>query len=305
MEIPDDLKHLYKHWIKHTKKPMTSIHVDLDEETLLQMYTLIKERMKIWEKRQQNQKPPYANDTVLSTYRFCNVYRELDRQTIEIHTLLKDLEEDFELWLLNVIFCRMVCNPKTVMDVGLLSFDENNNRKVYKNLINHSKPKYGVAYIFPISLVTKVGLKTREEFFCFYLPKVTKQCVSLIKNFRDYSVIEGLEKILPVFGLNFKFHWTEILIDTAYQYPQYINLFKEFPIGPGSIPTMKKLSSTANPVKVAVFLTATVVPDFPYLTYDGKPVYLSAENWEGIGCEFRKYSNLVTGEGRKRIYRPR
>ena len=90
----------------------------------------------------------------------------------------------------------------------------------------------------------------------------------------------------------------------AYQYPQYINLFKEFPIGPGSISTMKRLNPTVDPIKVAVALTSTHVPDFPYLTYDSKPVYLSAENWEGIGCEFRKYSNLVCGVGRKIIYRP-
>jgi hypothetical protein len=38
------------------------------------------------------------------------------------------------------------------------------------------------------------------------------------------------------------------------------------------------------------------------LTYNHKPVYLSAENWEGIGCEFRKYTNLKNGTGRKKLY---
>jgi hypothetical protein len=38
------------------------------------------------------------------------------------------------------------------------------------------------------------------------------------------------------------------------------------------------------------------------LTLNSKPLRLSAENWEGIGCEFRKYTNLSEGKGRKRIY---
>ncbi len=39
------------------------------------------------------------------------------------------------------------------------------------------------------------------------------------------------------------------------------------------------------------------------LTYKNEPIILSAENWEGIGCEFRKYTNLKAGNGRKRLYK--
>lgn len=106
---------------------------------------------------------------------------------------------------------------------------------------------------------------------------------------------------MPIFGLNFKFHWTEILIDVAYQYPKYIDLFKKFPVGPGSLPTMKKLNEVEDPVKTNLTLVSLEIPDFPYLTYDRKKVWLSAENWEGIGCEFRKYTNLSSGVGRRRL----
>jgi hypothetical protein len=36
--------------------------------------------------------------------------------------------------------------------------------------------------------------------------------------------------------------------------------------------------------------------------YNGKELPLSSENWEGIGCEFRKYTNLLIGKGRKRYF---
>ena len=92
-----------------------------------------------------------------------------------------------------------------------------------------------------------------------------------------------------------------MLIDVAYQYPGRINLFDRFPIGPGSMPTMKMIDAKSNPIDVAVGLTS--IPFDTEITIDGTSLRLSAENWEGIGCEFRKYTNLKNGHGRKRIYR--
>jgi len=77
----------------------------------------ISERMNVWEKKEMKSEPPYTDDEIISKYRFCNIYRELDRQTIEIHSDLKVLEKDFEAWLLNLVFERMVCKPETVRKV--------------------------------------------------------------------------------------------------------------------------------------------------------------------------------------------
>lgn len=51
-------------------------------------------------------------------------------------------------------------------------------------------------------------------------------------------------------------------------------------------------------------LTTIKCPEFPYLQYDGQNIYLSTENYEGIGCEYRKYQNLLLNKGRKRAYKP-
>ncbi|HPN67161.1 MAG TPA: hypothetical protein PLZ62_00715 [bacterium] len=117
--------------------------------------------------------------------------------------------------------------------------------------------------------------------------------------FENVTVNNGLQKILSEFGLNFRFHWTEMLIDVAYQYPTMIDLFRDFYIGPGAKPTLHRLSKSPN---ILDQLVGIKLKHFPYLQYDGKPVYLSAENWEGIVCEFRKYTNLKNGEGRIRLY---
>lgn len=304
MEIPSNLKSLYKHWGKHTLQPISSKEaVELDKKILSEIQDFAIERQLIWEKKTKGLDWPYTNDKVLQTYKFCNIYRELDRQTIEIHTLLKNHENDLDLWLLNVLFCRLICNTETVKKVGLLSYSAKHNLIVYKKLQSLARPKYGSAYIFPVSLIMKTKYPTREEFFCKYLPKVTRECAKIIKSFENKSVPEALALILPTFGFNLKFHWTESLIDTAYQFPEYIDLYKRFPIGPGSIPTMKLLSKEVNPENTCLALSQTPFPQFPHLTYNEKPVLLSAENWEGVGCEYRKYKNLKSGKGRRRLYK--
>ncbi|GAB4157161.1 MAG: hypothetical protein Fur003_0810 [Candidatus Dojkabacteria bacterium] len=302
MEIPEELKQLYKHWPKHTKQlDFTNTKIELDPQVLEKMKYLINERMKVYELKQTGAPAPWTNDPILQKYRFCNIYRELDRQTIEIHKTLKPLLKDFKIWLLNLAFCRFIARPETNSQVGSLSFDKQNNSKVYEKLMNLPRPKYGTAYLFPISVIQKSSTPTREEFLCFHLPAVMSEIADIIENFNNLSVNQALPLILNKFGFNFWFHWTEILIDVAYQFPNLIELRKGFHIGPGAMPTFKTLSN-ANPVEVADSLASQVFENLNWLELDGMPIWLSAENWEGIGCEFRKYMNLAGGNGRKRIY---
>lgn len=301
MEIPNEYKDLYKHWKYHTSNPFGSTKIVLNEDHLPDIFSFISERTRIWEKKYANCKPPFTEDGILKSFRFCNIYRELDRQTIDIHRMLKPYENDFDLWLLNLSYIRFVCNPQTVKKTRFLNFNQKNNQRVMEKLKSLPTPKYGNAYVFPISVIQHSPFPTREEFFCKYLPLKISDVSLKIRKFDNIGVKDALEIVLPEFGFNFKFHWTEILIDIAYQFPEYIDLFKKFPIGPGSLPTMKLLSN-ADPEDTCLSLCNLVVKEFPYLTLNGEKILLSAENWEGIGCEFRKYSNLKNGFGRVRKF---
>jgi hypothetical protein len=304
MELPNKIKNLYKHWSKHTVKPSgNSVPVNINRQVLERMILLINERNAIYEKKELGSPKPYTADSILSTYRFCNIYRELDRQTIYFHTLLRSYENDFPLWLLNMLFCRSICRPDTIEKIGLLSFDSKNNKEVFDKLVQLPSPKYGNAYIFPISLIQKTEWGTREKFFCHYLPQVLKQVAGKIDGFKNISVVDALDQLIPIFGFNLKFLLTELLIDVAYQYPDYIDLFDRFPIGPGSKPTMLMLNSQLHPEVTNHYLVGLLRSDINYMTYNNDPVYLSAENWEGVGCEFRKYNHLLNGTGRRRLYR--
>ena len=92
-----------------------------------------------------------------------------------------------------------------------------------------------------------------------------------------------------------------MLIDVAYQYPERVDLFGRFPIGPGAAPTLSKIDSSQDYVDTAYRLGQLRVPSGVF--FKGHPVVLSSENWEGVACEFRKYTNLSAGRGRRRYYK--
>jgi hypothetical protein len=301
-EIPSEIADLYRHWNFHTLKRDSIDSTELFDNAELypEIEWFIHERISIWTKKFLDEPKPYTKDPILANYRFCNILREFDRQTIHFHKLLNPLRDDFGLWLLNMFYCRMIARTETIDSIGLLSFDSAHNTETKKKLRNLPSPKYGTPYIFPISVIQRSAHPTREDFLCDFVPQIIPAISAEISTWQKESVITGLEKLLPLFGFQLKFLWTEVLIDVAYQFPEYIDLNKPFPVGPGSSPTMKRISKSTKP-EILVSELSKLPLDIG-ITYQEKPIILSAENWEGIGCEFRKYTNLSNGGGRKRRY---
>lgn len=298
MEVPTELKNLYQHWEEHSKISLNQSNKLEGNAIFSAIKSFISERMRIWEKKSSGESPPFTKDLILQKFRFCNIYRELDKQTIQIHQSLQEYKDDFDLWLLNLVFQRFVAKPETVEKVGFLNFEDKNNTRVYQSLVDLPSPKFGSAYVFPISIIQKSEFNTRELFFTKYLPKRIKEVSNLVKGFENISVNKALELILPKFGFSFKFHWTEVLIDVAYQFPVSINLFEDFYVGPGAKPTLKMFQEKITLEDLVV----SNLDNFPFLEFKGVRIPLSAENWEGICCEYRKYKNLKAGNGRRRYF---
>lgn len=301
MELPIELRNLYRHWDQHLAGSDRTPFEFKDPELGEKIGWFIHERITIWEKKYRGEKPPFTSDLILSEYRFCNMYREFDKQTIFFHTILNPLRDNFPLWLMNMFYCRMVANIDTVQHVGLLSFDSTSRDSFYKRLNESPRPRFGTPYVFPVSTIMRSEHPTRESFIAFYLPQVMEKIAAEIETWDKESVFDGTKKVTALFGFNHNFLWNEVLIDVAYQYPEYVDLFKTFPVGPGSIPTLTRIDKSTKPEDLTVKLGASFFETG--ITLDGKPIRLSAENWEGVGCEFRKYTNLSAGKGRKRKFK--
>jgi hypothetical protein len=302
-EIPLNFKSLYKHWSLHTSEGNGLIEensVCKDKKLFDEITWFINERITIWKKKTRGEAPPFTSDDILSTYKFCNIFREFDRQTIEFHTMLSPLRGNLALWLLNMFYCRIVARPETILYTGLLSFDKNENKVLYEKLTDSPRPRYGTPYVFPVSVIQRGPTHTRELFIGKYLPGIMQAVAEEISSWNKLSVYDGVGKIIPIFRYELRFLWTEVLIDTAYQFPHLLDLFGRFPAGPGAAPTLTRIDPSRDPSLLVVDLSKLNIGT--NLTYEGLPLKLSAENWEGIACEFRKYTNLKNGRGRHRLY---
>lgn len=82
------------------------------------LFYWIKERHAIYEARRLGQKKPWTQDPILQSYRFCNVYRELDKVTIWINKHWRTPHKDDEhLWFAMVV-ARLINWPDTMEAMG-------------------------------------------------------------------------------------------------------------------------------------------------------------------------------------------
>jgi hypothetical protein len=306
-EVPQDLVDLYRHWQQidcSEKGPPNNSSTLINQDRMEEAIGFTYERMLAWKNRSAGISPT-SQDRTIAKFKFCNIYRELDRQTIFFHKRLKLIEDDFEKWLMNMFASRFIANISTVESLGMLKVGRE-DRAALEVLKAMPSPKYGNAYVFPISTIKSSAWPSREEFLCLYVPTVIAKVAKVILSQKKGSVNELLNLILPIFGFNQKFLWTEVLIDVHYQFPELVDLNRDFYIGPGAKPSLSYLMSGLAGVSEQEVL-AELAQRYSYiegvnLSKNGKPILLTAENWEGICCEFRKYRNLKKGVGRRRIY---
>lgn len=293
---------IYRHRDKYIDyKAISSdynLDFELDNDVVEDFWAYARERMNIFYQKDSNQPLPWTQDDVLARYKFCNVYRELDKQSIYIHTKLLYLRDDFESRLLNLMIFRFIAKIET--SELLWIYDHKIDYRIQMDKI--SWPKFGDAYLFPPQIPQKLGYKDRVDFIFSYLPTIAKPLSQIISNFQNINVVEWINIINKYIWVNLRFHFTEILIDVAYQYPDLIDLNWLFHIWPWSLPTMKMMNSKIDPQLVCLKLLQIQPSDFPYLQIDGKYMPITAEWIEWLGCEFRKYTNLSAWNGKRRIY---
>src|SRR5690606_32900931 len=80
------------------------------------LFAFIRERHAIWERRNKGLPKPWTEDPILQSYRFCNVYRELDKETIWIRKNWRN-DSDPDNWFAMVV-ARLVNWSPTLEVVG-------------------------------------------------------------------------------------------------------------------------------------------------------------------------------------------
>lgn len=87
------------------------------------MYWMI-ERHHIWCLRAKGNPKPWTNDMILQRYKFCNVYRQLDKGTVALQKMLIDRrahDNDFDLVFFNIIWYRLFNWHEHAKELGFVS----------------------------------------------------------------------------------------------------------------------------------------------------------------------------------------
>ncbi len=297
--------------------------VDKEKE----FFEFVFDRQLVWHNRFIKNTNCWTKDKTFKKYKFCNVYRELDKGTQYIINKLKPIK-DRKMIFQNVVFYRFFNKNNLYEDLDIDIIKEINTKQIniIINKLNNLKKK-GYSIFNDAYLIC--GNKTKEPKHIYVL-KILEKELSSIKTIKLIKEIdqsktpeESLEIIKQITNVG-DFLAYEIWTDLT-----YFNFFKQkwkdndfVNIGPGAkwgleIIYNKKLNNKENLEKIKelhkketqkkyldnIKKEELVWLDIYYKQAISNKPYLSLRNIEHSLCEFRKYTRLKENKGKKRYYK--
>ncbi len=290
-----------------------------------EFFQFIFDRQLVWYNRFCKKSDIWTQDKILQKYKFCNVYRELDKGTFYLIKKLKNIKNR-KIIFQNVVFYRFFNKYNLYEDLEINLIKEFNSKQVkiliekFDNLKKNGNTIFNDAYLIS-------GNKTKEAKHVFILH-------NLQKFFKDNNLEKIIKKIdfsrtpkesfeiikkIPSVG-NFLAY--EIWVDLSYfQFFKQNWIDNDFVnIGPGAkwgleLIYNKKLGKKELLEKI-YFLHKYQSKYLDEIKKENKSwkdiyykkcfsnfPYLSLRNIEHSLCEFRKYLRLKQGLGKKRYYK--
>ena len=284
----------------------------------LEFFKFVYKRHLIWYKRFiLKENPPWTDDIVLQTFKIINVYRELDRCTIYLLRKLKDIKDRRTL-LLNIIFYRFFNLDNIYEDLGIDIFSDINEDIIVKfdNLKSQGRVIFNNAYIISSGGTGKKHVNVIKHLSSVDIDALINKIDGSKTPEESFDYIKEIPMVGPFLACEI---WTDLT---------YFNFFKQnwddndfVNIGPGAkwglellygkitnIELKKKLYhlySIQNEILPQVHIMLNEKSpwnDIAYKTPYSNYPFLSITNIEGSLCEFRKYSNISRGKGRRKYF---
>ncbi len=255
----------------------------------------VTERHEIYLRRQQGLPRPWTHDPILQHYKFCNVFRELDRGTVWLRENFLDPHRDArpDLTLFNCAWYRMFNWWKTA---ALLGWQTRwSVEKIYAKLarvqgqvftgahIVYSEP--GVSKVFSIVGVCGELFSRRREFL-----KVARETRSLQATHRALKTVFCIGDFMA-YEIVTDLRHTAILGDAT-------DIMTWANVGPGALRGLRRLDGFVRPsqgVERMRYLLDVSKERLPFLF-----PRLEMRDVEHSLCEFDKYCRVKFGEGKPR-----
>lgn len=262
----------------------------------------ITERSAIRLKKEANKSKPWTDDTILQSFRFCNVRRMDDKVS---QWLLKEWyvpHHDNKNMLMVCALARFVNNPATLEQIEDLLFRPMWQTDRIAKALRSYRDKGNTIFNGAYMVRGNNGIDKIDSVVNFYVEPLKKIKIP------NHSMELAWKEILPSFGLG-SFMAGQIVADLRHAVTGRWGDRKIWaPKGPGSLRGLNRLLE--RPLKAPMSQDA-------FLAELGKLIALAtirlpstltgrleAIDWQNTLCEYDKYSRALLGEGRlKQLYK--
>jgi hypothetical protein len=265
------------------------------------------EREHIREQKEKGKPPPWTDDWVLRTYRFCNVRREEDKVTKWLKKHWRDPYWDHLNLVPAMVLARMLNWPPTLEKIGFP--EEWNVKRIVKAIHSAGGPSdkvWGSAYV-----VTTCGKPMDKALYV-----VGTVCDAVVRGRVRPNSLDTLAgfwtRLRQVDGLGAGFIAAQVVADLKHTPRNPLMLADDWwtwaAKGPGSQRGLNRYYG--RPIK------HTIPEDqfLPQLQSMADAVYpmvydtvkdLCMQDWQNVMCEYDKYERAISEEGKpKRLYAP-
>lgn len=286
------------------------------------LYNWMHERQMIWQRRFVDKAPwPWTRDEILQTYRFCNVYRELDTVTqwVDKH-IRRPYAQHKNLWFMLAV-ARQINWPETLAEIMYHKawpehdFDPRAMRRVMLRRQERGEKLYTGAYILNGQLGSryKKGMDDKAYYTCHVVLKSAwDNRARILAAINTNSMQTAWEVLNESFGWG---PFTSYEVVTDLRYTRYLRTAKDRLTwanpGPGAKRGLDRLARRKKADRPSV---ETMIEEMRQLHLVIAPLWAKAfrqlpplemREIEHSLCELDKYERVRKGQGRpKAKYEP-
>jgi len=266
----------------------------------------IEERYSILLRRRCGSAKPWTQDTILQSYRFCNVYREDDTVTQWIHKhWLKPNAKDPDVWFAMAV-ARLVNWPDTLEEIGYpVPWNPKKFIKVMHDRKKRREKVFSGAYI----VSTNGNAMDKAEYLATHVLTPLWRDRNRLRPQKGDTLNDFHERLMQYDGMG-SFIAAQVIADT-----KHVGVLKKAKdwkywaaSGPGSRRGLNRVIGLPpespwleDAWRDRLMALHTLVQDF---IAEKKMPFLDAQNLQNCLCEFDKYMRTKNNEGRPRSKYP-
>lgn len=273
-----------------------------------ELCSFIAERHLIYRKKAEGFRKPWTKDDILRTYKFCNVYRELDTVTLWIAKNWRNKHaNDINLWFAMVV-ARLVNWPDTLQTIGYPV-----PWKSAKFVMDmHSRKNQGQKVFSGAYIVSTNGHTMDKAIYLVthVLDPLWADRQHIASTISKAKTLAEVHALLSSYNGLGSFMAAQVIADLKYTMPmrKADDWMTWAASGPGSRRGLNRVCGKPvdSPWKEREWLEALVSLHkevSKFIQKQGMPV-LHAQDLQNCLCEFDKYMRVKLGEGRPRSLYP-